>query len=200
MYEVCRPLAVADDGTIREALRFSQLPLQVRAVTSSAEGKYEFGTIDVLNLLNVDLAKLQYGKVSAMCGAAAFQYVTKIIKLALAKQIDATVTGPLNKEAIQLADNALKRIGVPQRRIAVCGLNPHCGEAGLFGTEDAEEIAPAIAEARAQGINADGPIAADTVFSKMKGGQYDIVVCMYHDQGHIPTKLTGFRYDDKTKT
>ena len=82
----------------------------------------------------------------------------------------------------------------------MAGLNPHCGEGGLFGTEDDQEIAPAVVEARAAGINAEGPLPADTVFSKMLGGAYDLVVVMYHDQGHIPTKLLGFKYDDKTDT
>jgi 4-hydroxythreonine-4-phosphate dehydrogenase len=82
----------------------------------------------------------------------------------------------------------------------VCGLNPHCGEARMFGTEDDDEIKPAVEAAKAKGIVADGPIPADTIFSKMKGGMYDIVVTMYHDQGHIPTKLTGFQYDEKSKS
>jgi len=82
----------------------------------------------------------------------------------------------------------------------VAGLNPHCGEGGLFGSEDDQEIAPAVAAARAEGIAAEGPLPADTVFSKMRGGMYDLVVVMYHDQGHIPTKLMGFQYDDRTGT
>ena len=82
----------------------------------------------------------------------------------------------------------------------MAGLNPHCGEEGLFGHEDDEEIAPAVAAAKAKGIDVEGPIPADTVFSKMKGGMYDVVVVQYHDQGHIPMKLQGFRYDEKSKT
>jgi 4-hydroxythreonine-4-phosphate dehydrogenase len=82
----------------------------------------------------------------------------------------------------------------------VAGLNPHCGEGRLFGDEDDLETLPAVEEARAKGITVDGPIPADTVFSKMQGGMYDAVVVMYHDQGHIPTKVVGFKYDDKTGT
>jgi 4-hydroxythreonine-4-phosphate dehydrogenase len=96
---------------------------------------------------------------------------------------------------IRLADDALRNIGTSKPRIAVNGLNPHAGEHGLFGREEIEEIIPAIEAARHEGILADGPHPPDTIFPKMKGGQYDIVVCMYHDQGHIPTKLTGFRYN-----
>ena len=101
---------------------------------------------------------------------------------------------------IELCQDGLTHMGIERPRIAVAGLNPHCGEEGLFGREDDEEIAPAVAEARAKGIDAEGPIPADTVFSKMKGGMYDVVVVQYHDQGHIPMKLQGFRYDEKTKT
>ena len=85
-----------------------------------------------------------------------------------------------------------RRIGVENPRIAVAGLNPHCGENGLFGTEDDEQIAPAVALARAEGINAVGPISADTVFQKAYNGGFDLVVAQYHDQGHIPMKLVAF--------
>lgn len=98
-------------------------------------------------------------------------------------------------EVIQIADKACKDMGIKHPKIAVAGLNPHCGENGLFGTEEIEEINPAIQEARQLGINAVGPIPPDSVFSEALGGWYDIVVCMYHDQGHIPLKTVGFVYD-----
>jgi len=98
-------------------------------------------------------------------------------------------------KVIQLAYDALKRINIAHPRIAVAGLNPHAGENGLFGREEIEEIMPAIEAAKKSGINAEGPFPPDTIFPKMRGGQYDIVVCMYHDQGHIPTKLLGFNYN-----
>jgi len=98
---------------------------------------------------------------------------------------------------IKLTHNALTDMGIARPRIAVNGLNPHAGENGLFGTEEAEQIIPAIEQARQAGIEADGPHPPDTIFPKMRGGQYDAVVCMYHDQGHIPVKLLGFKYDDK---
>jgi 4-hydroxythreonine-4-phosphate dehydrogenase len=101
---------------------------------------------------------------------------------------------------IRLAHAALRQMGIESPRLGVAGLNPHCGEGGLFGNEDDQEIAPAVAAARTEGIAADGPLPADTVFSKMRGGMYDIVIVMYHDQGHIPTKLIGFQYDDTTGT
>lgn len=95
-------------------------------------------------------------------------------------------------ETIRAGYAHFRRIGVEGPRIAVAGLNPHCGENGLFGTEDDDEIAPAVAAARAEGINAIGPISADTVFQKAYNGAYDLVVAQYHDQGHIPMKLVAF--------
>lgn len=95
-------------------------------------------------------------------------------------------------EVIEIADKACKDMGIAEPKIAVAGLNPHCGENGLFGTEEIEEIKPAIETAKAEGINAIGPIPPDSVFSEALGGWYDIVVCMYHDQGHIPLKLLAF--------
>ncbi|MFC3527228.1 4-hydroxythreonine-4-phosphate dehydrogenase PdxA [Paracoccus mangrovi] len=88
----------------------------------------------------------------------------------------------------------LQRIGIASPRIAVAGINPHCGENGLFGTEDDAQIAPAVAQARAEGIDAQGPISADTVFHRAYNGAFDLVVAQYHDQGHIPIKLVAF-YD-----
>ncbi len=108
------------------------------------------------------------------------------------------VKKPRVKRVIELADGALKQLGLQAPRLGVAGLNPHCGEGGLFGHEDDTEIKPAVEEARAGGIDVEGPLPADTIFSKMKGGMYDGVVVMYHDQGHIPTKLVGFQYDDRT--
>jgi 4-phospho-D-threonate 3-dehydrogenase / 4-phospho-D-erythronate 3-dehydrogenase len=93
---------------------------------------------------------------------------------------------------IEIAAEVMPWIGFAQPRIAVCGLNPHAGEHGLFGQEDEEIIRPAIAAARAKGINADGPHAGDTVFLRAVKGHYDLVVAMYHDQGHIPMKLLDF--------
>ena len=94
-------------------------------------------------------------------------------------------------DVIRLTDEALKKLKKPSR-IAVAGLNPHAGENNSFGNEDSEEIAPAVKLAIEGGINAAGPLAADTVFYRAKKGLYDAVVCMYHDQGHIPIKLLDF--------
>ncbi|NDJ10840.1 MAG: 4-hydroxythreonine-4-phosphate dehydrogenase PdxA [Acidobacteriia bacterium] len=93
---------------------------------------------------------------------------------------------------IQLGDEAMKLLGFVNPRIAVCGLNPHAGEHGLFGTEDGANILPAIERAKALGINCSGPHAGDTVFLQGYRGAYDLIVAMYHDQGHIPMKLIDF--------
>ncbi|MGK9168434.1 4-hydroxythreonine-4-phosphate dehydrogenase PdxA [Inquilinus limosus] len=93
---------------------------------------------------------------------------------------------------IRAGDGHLKRLGYPAPRIAVAGLNPHCGENGLFGDEDDRLIAPAVEAARAEGMDVRGPIPADTVYYRAYSGEFDLVVAQYHDQGHIPIKLTAF--------
>ncbi|MCK9482443.1 MAG: 4-hydroxythreonine-4-phosphate dehydrogenase PdxA [Sphaerochaetaceae bacterium] len=98
---------------------------------------------------------------------------------------------------IELAYNACRDLGIKSPKIAVAGLNPHAGENGLFGTEEINEIMPAISDAKAKGLDASGPYPPDTIFPKAVGGFYDIVVAMYHDQGHIPLKVLGFQYDQE---
>jgi len=96
-------------------------------------------------------------------------------------------------DAIGMIHRALQASGKASPRIAVCGLNPHAGEHGLFGDEDALQIAPAVEAARAEGIGATGPHPADTVFFQaVHRGRHDAIVCMYHDQGHAPMKLLAF--------
>jgi 4-hydroxythreonine-4-phosphate dehydrogenase len=93
---------------------------------------------------------------------------------------------------IELGAEGMRRLGVERPRVAVAGLNPHAGEGGLFGDEEVREIGPAVAAARSAGIDATGPLPPDTVFWRASGGEFDLVVAMYHDQGHIPVKLSGF--------
>lgn len=99
---------------------------------------------------------------------------------------------------IRLADEALKLMGIDKPRIGVAGFNPHSSEHGLFGDEEHRCICPAIEDAKAQGLFVEGPVPPDTVFVKALAGQYDIVVAMYHDQGHIPLKLIGFKLNLET--
>ena len=95
---------------------------------------------------------------------------------------------------IQLGNEALQSLGFAQPRIAVCGLNPHAGENGLFGSEDLELIVPAIQAAQDMGLICEGPFPADTIFIQAVRGAYDLVVAMYHDQGHVPMKLLDFEH------
>ncbi|RFB81597.1 4-hydroxythreonine-4-phosphate dehydrogenase PdxA [Methylovirgula sp. 4M-Z18] len=94
-------------------------------------------------------------------------------------------------DTIRLAHRAARDLGLPAARVAVAGLNPHAGEGGLFGREDVDIIAPAIAAARAEGIDASGPWPGDTVFFRARRGEFDVVVAQYHDQGLIPVKYMG---------
>ena len=260
LYERCSPLVVGDAKMIEDSIRILEETgylkpgeISVRRVRGVHEAVFEYGTIDVYHLELVDMERFEYGKLSAMCGEAAFQCVVKVIELALAGEVDATVTNALNKEAInlaghhysghteiyaeytgtrkyammlahenlrvvhvsthvslreacdrvkkervleciRLADEACRDLGIKTPKVGVAGLNPHSGEDGMFGREEIDEIAPAIKLAREEGIVVEGPVPPDTVFSKARGGWYDIVVVMYHDQGHIPLKVVGFVY------
>lgn len=95
-------------------------------------------------------------------------------------------------DTIRMGHRHLRRMGIAAPRIAVAGINPHCGEAGLFGTEDDDQVAPAVAAAQAEGIDVAGPVSADTVYHRAYQGGFDLVVAQYHDQGHIPIKLVAF--------
>jgi len=95
-------------------------------------------------------------------------------------------------ETIKLGYEALRDIGIKDPKIAVSGLNPHAGERGLFGREELEEITPAIEKAKALGMKVYGPLPPDTAFLRASKGEFDLVVAMYHDQGHIPLKMLGF--------
>lgn len=108
--------------------------------------------------------------------------------LSLRDALDA-VTQPRIVESIQIAFEGLKRLGFDAPRIAVAGLNPHAGEAGAFGREEIEIIAPAIEEANQMGYGCSGPYPPDTIFKRMRDGEFDMVIAMYHDQGHVPLKL-----------
>jgi 4-hydroxythreonine-4-phosphate dehydrogenase len=256
VYEICRPLVIGDAGVMERAAReaVKREDITIHPVSSVGECLFKHGTIDVYDLRNIEAKEIKIGKVNAASGEAAFSSVKKTIELALAGEIDATITNPLNKEAlnlaghhyaghteiyadltktrdytmmladgdlrvvhvsthvslreacervkkdrvlkvIELAYNACRSLGINTPRVAVAGLNPHAGEGGMFGREEIEEITPAIDAALSKSINASGPIPPDTVFAKAIGGMYDIVVAMYHDQGHIPLKALGFQYD-----
>lgn len=259
LYQVCRPLVIAEAGLMAEAIRIAKANLEIHPVSHPDEGIYQHGIMDVLDMKNIDLGQLEYGKITKMGGEASFQYVVKAIELAQAGLVDATTTGPIHKEAVNLAGHhysghteiyadlthtkdycmmladkdfrvshvtthvplrkvadlvtkervftvikltyeSLIQMGIENPRIGVAGLNPHASDGGLFGDEERLEITPAIEQARLRGIQVEGPIPPDTVFVKLRGKQYDAIVTMYHDQGHIPAKLMGFKYEDSTGT
>ena len=271
IYDRCRPLVVGDKSSMAYAAKVAKkigvADLKIHAIQDARDAKYEFGTIDVLDMGLVpadqipDTSGLDEPKpfgigACALGGEAAFQYVKKVIEMAMAGEVDGTVTNALSKEAINmaghhysghteiyahytgtkkyammlahndlrvihvsthvslreacnrvkkervlecihLANEACHALGIANPKIGVAGLNPHCGENGMFGTEEIEEIQPAIDAALAEGINIPEkkPTPPDTVFSKALGGWYDMVVVMYHDQGHIPLKVKGFVYN-----
>ena len=257
IYEKCKPIIIGDSKVMEKATEIVGMQhIKINSVKAVSDAKFEYGTIDVYDMGLVDMDELEYGKVSELAGEASFQYVTKVIQLAISGEIDATVTNALNKEAmnlaghhfsghteiyaeytettkytmmlafenmrvvhvsthvslreacdrvkktrvlevIEIANQACIKLGIKEPKIGVAGLNPHSGENGLFGREEIEEIIPAIEEARIRGILVDGPVPPDTIFSKARGGWYDIVVAMYHDQGHIPLKVVGFVYNQK---
>lgn len=99
-------------------------------------------------------------------------------------------------KTIQIASEACRQLGISSPRIAVAGLNPHCGDGGIMGDEEIKEITPAIQKARSEGIDVTDPLPPDTVFPKGRSGTYDIIVAMYHDQGHIPIKFYGFEWNE----
>lgn len=116
------------------------------------------------------------------------------------RRVPDLVTRERVRRVIQLAQQTMTELGRPRARIAVCGLNPHAGEEGLFGDEEQTAIIPAVKDARSEGIDVHGPLPADTLFSRARGGEFDMVVAMYHDQGHVPVKTVGFTYDEAART
>jgi 4-hydroxythreonine-4-phosphate dehydrogenase len=256
IFEKAIPIVYADRIVLEDALKITGKDFSLRQIKEPYDVLGNPGTIEYIEagVINAP-GDYKLGEISAKAGDAAFQYVLRALNDALAGSIQAVVTCPISKEAINLAghqfaghteifahytntkdygmllsanvgkrslnvihvtthvplrkacelitkervlktinlaDKALKLMGSNQRRIAVAGLNPHSSENGLFGNEEAESIIPAIEEARATGLNVTGPVPPDTVFVKALGGSFDIVVAMYHDQGHIPLKLCGF--------
>lgn len=137
--------------------------------------------------------------IAQLCGAADSRMLLFSERLAtvhvtthVALRNACDLSTPRILRTIELGDQAMKSLGFERPRIAVCGLNPHAGEHGLFGSEDELLIWPAIEAARGRGILCSGPHAGDTIFLQASRGAYDLVIAMYHDQGHIPMKLIDF--------
>jgi 4-phospho-D-threonate 3-dehydrogenase / 4-phospho-D-erythronate 3-dehydrogenase len=252
VFAACRPLVIGSTDILnRAAVWLNRAPLAVERVQVPGAGIYASGTIPLLDLENATSADCPVGKVSAAAGRAAVEYVNVACDLTISGAVDAVVTAPLNKAAmnlagyhfaghtellaertgaekvsmllvgpklsvlhvsthvaleeavrrvtrerveqvIDLADSSARALGFANPRIAVAGLNPHASEGGLFGDQEEREIMPAVLAARARGLNVSDPQPPDTVFLRTVKGEFDIVVAMYHDQGHIPMKLLAF--------
>jgi 4-hydroxythreonine-4-phosphate dehydrogenase len=252
--EFATPVVFGDARLLARCARQTNLPAPKRII-SEIEWAEKCASIDepaVLDLFGFDAEDFTPGSVSARTGAAGYRYVEKSIEAALAKQVAAVATAPLNKEAlhaagitypghtemfaekmaakrscmtffsaemicslatvhigyqdvvsalttqrildvIELTVEAVQRVKGKAPKIAVCGLNPHAGENGLFGRGEEESIiAPAIAAAKAQGIQIEGPLPPDTAFIAAKRRNVDAYICMYHDQALIPLKALAF--------
>jgi len=254
LYDICRPVIIGDTGVFFDIVKRLGLDARINSIKDIRKANFEFSKPDVYDLQNVDMEQLRFGEISAMAGNASFEAVKKTIELAIDGEVDATVTGPINKksineaghhfaghteiyahytgtkkyamllvehnmkvihvsthvslrracdlvkkdriiEVIELLQGGLISLGEKNLKIGIAGLNPHAGDSGLFGTEDDLEILPAAQEALKLGYDVEGPVHADTLFSKASTGYYGGVVAMYHDQGHIPFKLTGFKWN-----
>jgi 4-hydroxythreonine-4-phosphate dehydrogenase len=144
------------------------------------------------------LAALTGRKGSVMMLAHGNMRVSHVTTHVALEDVPKRVTPERIRLVLDLTQEALQRMGIARPHIAVAALNPHAGEGGLFGRQDIEVVAPTIAAAVADGMHVTGPVPGDTVFVKLRAGQFDAVVAMYHDQGHIPVKLLGFHVNPET--
>jgi 4-phospho-D-threonate 3-dehydrogenase / 4-phospho-D-erythronate 3-dehydrogenase len=144
------------------------------------------------------LAELTGVKGSVMLLAHGNMRVSHVTTHCALEDVPKRVTPARIRLVLDLTHKALRDLGIAEPHIAVAALNPHAGEGGLFGRQDIDVVAPTIAEANADGMRVTGPVPGDTVFVKLRAGQFDAVVAMYHDQGHIPVKLLGFHVDPAT--
>jgi 4-hydroxythreonine-4-phosphate dehydrogenase len=254
IHAICKPVLVGDAAVFQQINERLQLGARLHIINSIGEAIFEPGSIEVFDLQLMNISELVLGEISASCGDASFKSVIKLIELAMAKEVDATVTGPINKKSIneaghhfaghteiyakytgtkryamllvegnmkvihvsthvslrqacdlvkkdrilevtKLLHSGMLSLGATNLKIGIAGLNPHAGDNGLFGIEDDLEILPAVNEAKAMGYDVEGPVPPDTMFAKAATGYYGGVVAMYHDQGHIPFKLTGFKWN-----
>ncbi|MFC7959716.1 4-hydroxythreonine-4-phosphate dehydrogenase PdxA [Rhodococcoides kroppenstedtii] len=246
----CRPVVIGDVARLRSAAEILGVACDVVAVDHVRDAEFRPGRINVVDLGLIP-ADLPWGELSSVAGHAAYEYIRVASELAVAGEVQAICTAPLNKEALHAAGHvfpghtellahltgteevsmmlstpklkvihvtthiglldavakiepglvertvrrghdALVRSGTPNPKIGLCGINPHAGENGLFGYgEEDLKIVPAVEVLRADGIDAVGPLPADTAFFLAGRGDYDLIVAMYHDQGHGPVKVLG---------
>ncbi len=251
VFEAAECVIIGDKKVMEQAIGITGVDLKVETIKEPEEGKFEAGILNLIDLDNIDMDQFAFGKVSGMCGKAAYDYIAESIRLANEGRADAVATTPINKEALKAGEinfighteifsaltdtedpltmfetnglrvffltrhvslrkmldlitkdrikdyvkrclEALRRLGVEGGTMAIAGLNPHCGEHGLFGDEEVNEITPAVLELQAEGYPVTGPIGADSVFHQAAQGRYNSVLSLYHDQGHIATKTLDF--------
>lgn len=244
-------LVVGDANVLERANEICKTNLTINIINDVSEGKYENGTLDVVDLNLININEFKFGEVSAQCGLASYKYIEKAGELCMDGQAVAMATTTINKESLAAAGikelghtnilekmtkvhdpltmfqvqdlrvtfyskhvslreacdliskegikeyvlrtiDSLDTLGVENPKVAVAGLNPHNGEHGLFGTEEVDFVIPAIEELQKEGVNVHGPIGADSVFYQALNGKYDGVLSLYHDQGHIATKMVDF--------
>lgn len=144
------------------------------------------------------LADLTGGSGSVMMLAHGDFRVSHVTTHCALEEVPKRATAARIRHVTTLTHETLRKIGIRSPRLAIAALNPHAGEGGIFGRHDIDVTEPLVAQMRAEGFNVTGPVPGDTVFVKMRGGAFDAVVAMYHDQGHIPVKLLGFTIDPAT--
>lgn len=192
-----------------EAGRFAYLAVE-RAVALARDGAIDAIVTAPLNKEALNLAGFHYAghtdmladltgvRSSYMLLAHGDMRVTHVTTHVALEDVPRLLTPERLRRTIDITHQAMLDLGIDRPRIAVAALNPHAGEGGLFGRQDIDVTMPVIAECRAQGMDISGPVPGDTVFVKLRARQFDAVVAMYHDQGHIPVKLLGFDVDPAT--
>ena len=209
--EVCEPIIYTppgperfEPGVLSGAAGRASYDVLLRAVADAQRGVVDAIATAPVNKEAFRLAGLPWAGhtdlLAHLTGAAdvAMMFHSEELRVVLATvhiplaDVPRAITTDLMTRTIALVARELPRFGVPAPRIAVAGLNPHAGENGLFGREELEQVVPAIAACRANGIAVDGPFPGDTVFLRAARGEFDVVVACYHDQGLIPVKLLAF--------
>lgn len=252
IYEECRPFVIGNSDAMADASQLIGGSHQINVAQTLEEVKGQYGTLDVLDIGNLEYGTIIHGQVSAASGKASVEWILKAGELASSGQIQAVVTAPINKEASSLAgykdighmeifqrqtgaqevatmliaktlrvvhltthrslriacdyvtkDNVLAKIkltyanfqewGFTSPRIGIAALNPHASDGGLLGNEEKTQIEPAVEKAQRLGIDANGPVPPDTIFTQALNGKYDVILAMYHDQGHIAIKVHDWK-------
>lgn len=251
IYKECKPFLIGDELILKRAMDITGIKLSMNKISKPSEGKYTFGTIDLLETGTYDSESIKWGEIQELAGRMCIDWILKSIELGKNKEIEAVSTAPIHKSAIKLVgvkqpghseiyqdetnspyaltmfsvhklrvffvsrhmslidackyatkervlqdviniNTELKKLNMENPLIAVAALNPHGGDNGLFGREEIDELIPAVNAAQEMGINAVGPVPADSVFHIGKSGKYDAILSLYHDQGHIACKTYDF--------